>query len=375
MWLLFSSGYSVSKLLLLIQGLFRPLETDSVVMLWAKEILVALLIVSFFWMLAELASAILNKWGKRLARFTDTELDDRILQRIIPHISRLLTTLGIYLAIRSLPLHDKLVQLFSGVLFVVLVIIFFNLLFHALDELLQWYMKGRQEDSKELISRNMIPIAEKLAMLFLMGTALIIILKHFNYDIFSVVTALGIGSLAIGLAAKDTLAHMISGFTLMLDQPFRIGDRIQLSGGQVGDVADIGLRSTKIRTLDNQLLIIPNSDLCNTMLINQAFPDARVKCRINVNVAYGSDVELVKRLLVATALEVGPVLRDPSPESFFVSFGDSALNMTLFFWVEQYSQMFTVTDMINTLILRRFNENGIEIPFPIRTVIMEKGSE
>jgi small-conductance mechanosensitive channel len=350
-------------------------ETDGVMMFWAKEILAALLILSLFWMLAQLISAILTKWGKRLARSTRTDLDDRLLQRVIPHVSRLLTTLGFYLAIRSLPLHEKLVLVISGALFVVLVVIFFNLLFHALDELLQWYLNGRQQGGKDLISRNMIPFVEKLAMLFLMGTALIIILKHFNYDILSVVTALGIGSLAIGLAAKDTLAHMISGFTLMLDQPFRIGDRIQLAGGQIGDVADIGLRSTKIKTLDNQLLIIPNSDLCNNMLINQAFPDARAKGRINIGVAYGSDVERVKELLVTTALDCEAVLRAPAPEAYFASFGDSALNMSLFFWVEEYSQLFSVTDRINTNILRRFNESGIEIPFPIRTVILEKGPE
>jgi len=344
-------------------------------MFWAKEILIALLIVSFFWMLAQLVSAILNKWGARLASFTDTDLDDRVLKRIIPHVSRLLTMLGFYLAIRSLPLHEKIVLVVTGGLYVVLIMIFFNLIYNALDELMHWYLNGRQEGSAELVSRNMIPITEKLTMLFLMGTALIIILKHFNYDIVSVVTALGIGSLAIGLAAKDTLAHMISGFTLMLDQPFRIGDRIQLSGGQIGDVVDIGLRSTKIRTLDNQLLIIPNSDLCNTMLINQAFPDARSKGRINVGVAYGSDVEQVKQILVATALEVESVLRDPAPEAYFAAFGDSALSMSLFFWVEEYSQLFAVTDRINSLILRRFNESGIEIPFPTRTVIMEKGLE
>jgi small-conductance mechanosensitive channel len=358
-----------------IQGLFRPLETDGAAMFWAKEILTALLILSFFWMLAQLVTAILNKWGKRVARFTGTDLDDRILQRSIPHVSRLLVMLGLYLAIRSLPLHERIVQVLSGALYVVLVIIFFNLLFHALDELINWYMNGRQEGSKELISRNMLPIVEKLAMLFLMGTALIIILKHFNYDIVSVVTALGIGSLAIGLAAKDTLAHMISGFTLMLDQPFRIGDRIQLAGGQVGDVLDIGLRSTKIKTLDNQQLIIPNSDLCNTILTNQAFPDIRAKGRINVGVAYGSDVEKVKEILVATALEVDAVLRDPSPEAFFVAFGDSALNMSLFFWVDEYANLFKINDRINTRIVQRFREYNIEIPFPIRTVIMEKGPE
>lgn len=365
----------MNRVLALILGLFRPQDTDGAAMFWAKEILTALLILSFFWMLAHLVSAILNKWGKRLARFTATDLDDRILQRIIPHVSRLLIMLGLYLAIRSLPLHEKLVLVFSGALFVVLVIIVFSLLYNAFDELMKWYIAGRQNGSDALISRQMLPIAEKLAMLFLMGAALIIILKHFNYDIYSLVTALGIGSLAIGMAAKDTLAHMISGFTLMLDRPFRIGDRIQLAGGQVGDVLDIGLRSTKIKTMDNQQLIIPNSDLCNTILTNQAFPDQRAKGRINVGVAYGSDVERVKEILVETALEVEAVLRDPAPEAYFASFGDSALTMSLFFWVDEYGNLFAINDKINTLIIRRFRENNIEIPFPTRTVIMEKGSE
>jgi small-conductance mechanosensitive channel len=166
---------------------------------------------------------------------------------------------------------------------------------------------------------------------------------------------------------------MISGFTIMIDRPFRIGDRIQLVGGQVGDVADIGLRSTKIKTLDNQLLIIPNSDLCNTMLTNQAFPNARIKGRINVGVAYGSDVDQVKQLLVATALEVNLVLPEPLPEAYFVSFGDSALTMSLFFWVEEYTALFATTDQVNSLIIKRFREHAIEIPFPIRTVILDKG--
>lgn len=365
----------MNKLIAFIQGFLQIQEGDGFLLYWAKEILGALLILALFWVLSQLVVIILNKWGKRLASFTVTDLDDRILQRIIPHVSRLLTMSGLYLAIRSLPLHEKLVQVSSGALFVVLVIILFNLIYNAFDELMHWYLNGRQEGSKDLISRNMIPIAEKLTMLFLMGTALIIILKHFNYDIVSVVTALGIGSLAIGLAAKDTLAHMISGFTIMLDRPFRIGDRIQLVGGQTGDVTDIGLRSTKIKTLDNQLLIIPNSDLCNTMLTNQAFPNSRAKGRINIGVAYGSDVDLVKQLLVATAVEVGDVLADPPPEAFFTSFGDSALNMALFFWVEEYGNLFAVTDKINTLILKRFAENSIEIPFPTRTVNMLKGTD
>jgi MscS family membrane protein len=362
----------LNRILSITQGLFRPLETDGAVLFWAKEILAALLIVSFFWMLAGLVSAILNKWGKRLARLSETDLDDRVLQRIIPHVSRLLTMLGVYLAIRSLPLHERLVQLFSGVLFVVLVIIFFNLLFHALDELLQWYLNGRQAGSEDLISRNMIPILEKLAMLFLMGTALIIVLKHFNYDIFSVVTALGIGSLAIGLAAKDTLANMISGFTLMLDQPFRIGDRIKLANGQIGNVIDIGLRSTKIQGLDSTMMIIPNSDLCNSTVINLVRPTSVIQGSITLGVGYGSDMEHVKAVLLKIALGNSQVVADPPPMALFISFGESALNILFLFWVDDPGSIGVVTDQLNCAILRRFREEHIEIPFPIRTVVMEK---
>jgi small-conductance mechanosensitive channel len=360
-------------LLTLLQNFLSPQETDGILRVWAKELLVALLIMTSFWLLAQVACWLLGKWGRRIAALTTTDLDDRLLQRIIPHVSRLLIMLGLYLAMHSLSLNERAVVILSGLLYVILVVVFFNLVYHLLDELMQWYISGQRERSDALISRQMLPVAEKLALLFLMGMALIVILKHFNYDIFSIVTALGIGSLAIGMAAKDTLAHMISGFTLMLDRPFRIGDRIQLVGGQVGDVLDIGLRSTKIMTLNSQLLVIPNSDLCNSMLTNMAAPDVRAKGRITIGVAYGSDVELVKRLLVDTALEVDAVLRDPAPEAFFVAFGEFSLNMTLFFWVESYEILFATTDRVNSLILSRFADNAIEIPFPTRTVIMEKG--
>lgn len=365
----------MARFLGFIQGLLQTQEGDDFLLYWAKEVLGALLILALFWMLSNLVVMVLNKWGKRLTAFTATDLDDRLLQRAIPYVSRLFVVLGIYLAIRSLPLHEKLVMIASGIIYVFLVGIVCNLIYHVIGELLRWYVAGKEDTSGAVMSRQMMPVAEKIVSLFLMGAALIVVLKHFSYDIFSLVTALGIGSLAIGMAAKDTLAHMISGFTIMLDRPFRIGDRIQLVGGQTGDVADIGLRSTKIKTLDNQLLIIPNSDLCNSILTNQAFPNSRAKGRIAIGVAYGSDVDQVKQLLVAIAGEVAEVLTDPAPEAYFASFGDSALNMALFFWVEEYGTLFAVTDKINSLILKRFSEHSIEIPFPTRTVKLHKGTD
>jgi len=364
----------VSRVLTILQGLLRPHDGDGTLLFWAKEILGALLIIALFWLISQLLVMALNRWGKKLTTFTATDLDDRILQRVVPHVSRLMNVLGIYLAIRSMPLHERLIIILSGVMFICLVAIIGSLIYHAVGELLKWYVTSRQETAGSDMSRQMVPVAEKIVSLLLMGTALIVILKHFNYDIFSLVTALGVGSLAVGMAAKETLAHMISGFTLMLDRPFRIGDRIQLTNGHVGDVQDIGLRSTKIRTLDNQLLIIPNSDLCNTMLTNQSFPDSRVKGKITVSVAYGSNVNRVKELLVRTALATEGCLPDPPPEAFFTQFGESALSMTLFFWVEENAKLLVITDSINSAILDIFKEEAVEIPYPTRTVNLHKGS-
>ncbi len=341
-------------------------------MFWLKEILFAIIIFAIFWLLAQLLKYVLVNWGPKFTSITKSEIDDRILRRITPPASLFVVMCGLYYAVRSLPLPDKAQQVSSGALFVVNIIIFTNIAYRAVDELLNWYGARVAERTGAGMDRQILPLAEKIITIFLVASALIITLKHFNYDIFSLVTALGIGSLAIGMAAKDTLANMISGFTLMIDRPFRIGDRIKLTSGLWGDVVDIGLRSTKIKTADNTLLIIPNSELCNSTLVNMAFPDLKSNGRINVGVAYGSDVSRIKNLLVGIALEVPEVLKDPAPEAFFVSFGDCGMNLSLIFWVDDYGKVFQVTDLLNTIIVTRFAENGIEIPYPTRTVLLEK---
>jgi len=363
----------MSSLFSILQRLLQPQAGDGTILFWAKEILGALLILAFFWVMAQVTCIILIKWGKRLTAFTSSDLDDRLLERVIPHVSRLLIMLGAYLAIRSLPLHERVVTIFSGLLFIILVLIVCNLIYHMLDEFMKWFVSGNNDDgSSSIVSKQMVPVAEKIISLFLMGTALIVILKHFNYDIFSLVTALGIGSLAIGMAAKDTLAHMISGFTLMLDRPFQIGDRIKLANDKIGDVIDIGLRSTKIQGLDTTVMIIPNSDLCNSTVINLVRPTKVIQGRITIGVAYGSDIDRVKEVMLQLASENNDVVKDPAPLVLFTSFGDSALNMLFIFWVCNPNILPIVTDQLNCSILKRFRDEKIEIPFPIRTVKLDK---
>jgi len=347
---------------------FRPDEADAFYLFWSKQLLISLLIVAAFYLMSRLFQILVARVGTRLCNLTSSDLDDRILDRVSAPASWLIFFAGLYFAIKRLPLPEKLNAVASGALFVVNIVILTNIAYRVLDEMLSRY--GERVAGQEL-SRQVMPLVEKLCSIFLIATALIITLKHFNYDIMTLVTALGVGSLAIGLAAKDTLANMVSGFTLMVDRPFRIGDRIQI-GTQAGDVIDIGLRSTKIKGLDNTYIIIPNSELCNTTLVNHAYPDTRGKGRVNIGIAYGSDVERAKALLLSSAASVPEVLTDPAPEAFFVSFGDSALNLSLFFWVSDYTQLFATQDRINCALNNCFKDNGINIPYPTRTVLLEK---
>lgn len=350
---------------------FVPDEGDIFYLFWAKQMLISVLIVAAAFLVSRLAALILARVATRVSALTKGEWDEATLARISSPALVLINCAGLYVAIRRLPLPERLQVVASGILFIVNIGIVTNIAFRLMDATLKRY--GKRLAGEEM-SRQLIPLVQKICSIFLFGFALIITLKHFNYDILSLVTALGVGSLAIGLAAKDTLANMISGFTLMLDLPFRIGDRIQL-GTQVGDVVDIGLRSTKIKGGDNTYLIIPNSELCNSTLINQAFPDARGKGRINVGIAYDSDVAKAKAVLVETAAAIPGVLADPPPEAYFTSFGDSSLNLALFFWTNHYETVFGVTDRINCAILDNFEKNGINIPYPTRTVFFEKDTD
>jgi len=345
-----------------------PNEADALFLFWAKQSLISAGIIAGFYLLSRLLQLALAKLGPRLCNLTESDLDDRILEKVSGPASLLVICAGLYYAIKRLPLPEKIGLVASGILFIVNMAILTTIAFRVVNEMLARYGNSVADPQ---VSRQVMPLVEKLCTIFLIVTALIITLKHFNYDILSLVTALGVGSLAIGLAAKDTLANMVSGFTLMIDRPFRIGDRIQL-GTQIGDVMDIGLRSTKIKGFDNTFLIIPNSELCNSTLVNMAFPDLKVKGRINVGVGYGSDVARAKALLVQTATSTPNVLSEPAPEAFFTNFGDSALELALFFWVDDYTKLFSTKDQINCAISSCFQDNGINIPYPTRTVFFEK---
>jgi MscS family membrane protein len=180
---------------------------------------------------------------------------------------------------------------------------------------------------------------------------------------------LGIGSLAIALAAQTTLSDTISGFVIMVDRPFRIGDRIEILDLDTwGDVVDIGLRSTRILTRDNRMVVIPNAVIGKSLIVNHSYPDTRYRVQTEIGIAYGTDIEKARQVMIEAISAQAWVMKDERIEALFLEFGDSALIFRVRCWIQHYVETRRIMDKLNTCLYDALNQAGIEIPFPQRVL-------
>jgi small-conductance mechanosensitive channel len=187
------------------------------------------------------------------------------------------------------------------------------------------------------------------------------------------ITALGVGGLAVALALQDTLANLFAGIHILVEKSIRVGDFIRLETGQEGYVQDITWRTTRVRMLPNNIVVIPNSKLSQSVVTNYYLPEKRMSVLIPVGVSYQSDPDQVERILVEEAAkavgEVPGLLGDPAPFVRFIpGFGESSLDFTLVCQVAEFTDQYPAQHELRKRIFRRFRHEGIEIPFPQRVV-------
>ncbi|HZE88201.1 MAG TPA: mechanosensitive ion channel domain-containing protein [Verrucomicrobiae bacterium] len=239
---------------------------------------------------------------------------------------------------------------------------------------LAWYAAEVATRTHQPVDTQFIPLMRKLATVFIFATASVITLKGYGYDISALVVSLGVGSLAIGLGMQQTVANMIAGFTIMLDRPFKIGDRVTLSSGEVGDVLEIGLRSTRVLALDHTTVIMPNSQMVNDRIVNHAYPGAGFRPILRFGVAYGSDPPKVKRAIAEVLESVPLVERKPPPSIAFTGFGETSMGIAVRFTVASYRDDSLAVDAVVAGIARRFEEEGIVIPAAVHVVAAGGGA-
>ena len=203
----------------------------------------------------------------------------------------------------------------------------------------------------------------------------LILLNHFDFKLTPILTALGVGGLAVALALQDTLSNLFGGFYVAMAGQVRLGDYIKLNTGEEGYVTDIGWRSTTIRTLANSLIIVPNAKLAQAIVTNYYLPEKRISASFAVTVGYECDPDAVEEALAEVlkqaAGEVPGMLEEPAPSvAFDPGFAEAGMVFTANFCVAEFATQFSVRNELRRRVLRRFRADGIGIPYPTRTVYL-----
>jgi small-conductance mechanosensitive channel len=216
-------------------------------------------------------------------------------------------------------------------------------------------------------------LAQTGARVTILVVGLLVLLSVIGIHITPILTALGVGGLAVALALQDTLANLFAGIHLLADRPIHVGDYVRIADSIEGNVVDIGWRSTRVRMLQNTVVVVPNKKVAESVIVNYDLPEPRMALLVRVSVGYESDADRVERVLVDEATraagQVPGLLAEPAPLARLIpGFGDSSLDFTVVCHVARFVDQFPVQHELRKRILRRLRAEAIDIPYPTRTV-------
>ena len=310
-----------------------------------------------------IAFRLLHRWAEK----TESKIDDIIIKALKVPSAYWCIAIGLYIGVAVSDFPEKYVFYFSKAIHVIVIL---SITIAASN------LAGKI--FKNYIQKLALPIPTTgLVYGILKGTifsiGFLITLSFLGISITPLITALGVGGLAVALALQDTLANLFAGIHILMEKSMRIGDFIKLESGQEGYVDDITWRTTRIRMLPNNMVVIPNSKLSQSIITNYYLPEKRMSLLIPIGVSYSSDPEEVERILVEEAKkavgEVPGLLGEPEPFVRFIpGFGESSLDFTLICQVQEFVDQYSVQHELRKRIFKRFKEEGVEIPFPHRTV-------
>lgn len=212
------------------------------------------------------------------------------------------------------------------------------------------------------------PVIANIFTIFVLIAALFATLGVWGVDLTPLLASAGILGIVVGYAARDTISNLTAGIALYFDRTFVVGDFIALPDGERGTVVDISIRSTTILTLDNVMVTVPNAEFNRQRVSNESAPQRHLRLRVDVNVAYGSDLETAERALLQAAEDVDVLMDDPEPRVRYRAFGDSAIAAQVLCYVGHPSRRIEAVDELLRRVDARFEEHGVKIPFPQREV-------
>jgi small-conductance mechanosensitive channel len=335
--------------------------TPSVIALTASFILL---------LIRSIAFRLVHKWADR----TETRIDNIIIESLQTPSIYWCFAIGLYIGAEVSELPKQYIYYFSKSIHVIVI---FSITI-ATANLAGKIFKNYIQKSNLPIPTTGLAYGILKAMIIVIGC--LITLSVLGISIAPLLTALGVGGLAVALALQDTLANLFAGIHILMEKSIRVGDFIKLETGQEGYVEDITWRTTRVRMLPNNIVVIPNKNLAQSVVTNYYLPEKRMSLLIPVGVSYSSDPERVERILVEEVKkavgEIPGLLGDPEPFVRFIpGFGDSSLDFTLICQVREFADQYLAQHELRKRIFKRFKQEGIEIPFPHRTVYLREEKE
>lgn len=314
--------------------------------------------------------------GRRIVAHTETEFDDEIFAIVLPRVKWLTVIVGAYLAVEELArgvhatetTNKQLILYAEGIIYVSFVVFLTGLTIRILSTMLRYGINRQAQNSNTALKTELFPLLNRILSILLVFIAGVTALNHFGVDVSSFLVFFGGGSVAVALAAQETLANMIAGFVIMFDKPFRIGDRVKLPTGEAGDVYEIGLRSTKILDFDNNIIIIPNAELTKARVINFSYPSSNVRVLVTLSIPYGTNIEKAKSIILSRAQQHPDVLQQPSPSVFLTSLNETSCELQLVAQTADWKTKFNVETSLREQVYTAFQQEGILPPYPHHVV-------
>ena len=317
-----------------------------------------------------LASWLIRGLLRRLVQRSRSEFDDNALAAIGPHLKWLIVILCLSFATARLDfVSADLKQILDDLYFlaggIVAVVVCYRIINLGLEQYQEHVVPEKDRERLEPV----LTLIRRVAIVFVVVAGGIVVLSHFGVNVTALTASLGIAGLALSLAAQDTLSDAISGVIILLDQPFRVGDRIAIAQENTwGDVVEIGTRTTRIRTRDNRMVIVPNSLIGKSQVVNYTFPDPQYRVETHLGIAYGTNIEEARRIIVETVQKVPGVLTDRPVDALYNEMGDSAMIFRVRWWIESYVDTRRVYDRVHTALQEALDAADINMPYPTQTV-------
>ncbi|MFN2241817.1 MAG: mechanosensitive ion channel domain-containing protein [Anaerolineae bacterium] len=313
----------------------------------------------------------------RLVKRTGTEFDDQLLEAVGGDVRWLVVLLTLSVAtVRLTFLRAGLKVVLSDVYFVIALGLSVRIIFRVIALADTWARQRVVKAGREGEVEHVIVLLTRVGRVLTAVLAAIILLSRFGVDVTALGAALGLGGLAFTLAAQDTIADAIAGVIILVDRPFRIGDRIEIQGaGTWGDVVNIGLRTTRIRTRDNRVIILPNSTIGSNQVMNYSYPDLSYRSETQLSVGYDTDLEVARRLIVDTVRGVDGVLADKPVDALYIEMGDSGIVFRVRWWIGTYALLRRNLDQVHTALQAAFDQAGIPFASTTQTIKLQADSE